>query len=164
MRSNARRALVVLVAALAAFGIAASAMAYWNGGGSGSASTTLDNPLALNVTAGTPSSLVYPGGQSSVALVAGNPNTSTVHISSLSLDTSQGTGGFGVDAGHSGCGVSTLSLSTQTNGGAGWTVPAKSGQTNGSLSIQLVNSLSMSVAAANACQGASFTVHLLASL
>jgi hypothetical protein len=159
-----RVVLGVLVVAAAAFGLTAGAVAYWSGGGNGSASTTLDNPQELIITAGTPSNRVYPGGQSGVALVAANPNPYTVHISSLSLDPTQGTGGFGVDAGHSGCNVSTLTLATQTNGGAGWTVPAKSGPTNGSLSITMTNALSMGVGAANACQGADFTIHLLANL
>jgi hypothetical protein len=60
-----------------------------------------------------------------------------------------------VDAAHPGCVVSTLSFTTQTNGGAGWTVPG-----NGSLPLTLASALSMSTSAANACQGATFTVYL----
>jgi hypothetical protein len=162
-RPGVRQVLTVVVVAILALGLTATAVGYWTGGGSGSASTTLDNPQELIITAGTPSNRIYPGGQAAVALVAENPNPYTVHISSLALDASQGTGGFGVDAGHAGCGVSTLTFATQTNGGAGWTVPAKSGSVNGSLSIALANALSMGVGAADACQGADFTIHVLAN-
>ena len=44
---------------------------------------------------------------------------------------------------------------TQTNGGAGWTVPG-----SGVLSVTLTGALAMGSGAANACQGATFTVHL----
>lgn len=78
------------------------------------------------------------------------------------LDTSQGTGGLAVDTSHSGCGLATLSFTTQTNGGVGWTIPAKVGAVDGTLPITLANALAMSTSAANACQGASFTVYLVA--
>ena len=58
-----------------------------------------------------------------MVLTVTNPNPGQIRVGSLALDTSQGTGGFAVDGGHSGCGLATLSFATQTNGGAGWTVP-----------------------------------------
>jgi hypothetical protein len=84
-----------------------------------------------------------------------NPNAATVRVGSLALDTSQGTNGFAVDAGHAGCNVNALSFVTQTNGGAGYTVPG-----TGSVSLTLPNAVSMASSAANACQGAAFTVYL----
>ena len=63
--------------------------------------------------------------------------------------------GFGVDGAHTACGVASLSFTSQTNGGAGWTIPA-----SGSPTLSLANSLSMNTNASNACQGASFTVFL----
>ena len=60
-----------------------------------------------------------------------------------------------MDGGHSGCGLAPLSFTTQTNGGAGWTVPG-----SGSLPVTLTDALSMGTGAANACQGATFTVYL----
>ena len=68
-----------------------------------------------------------------------------------------------MDGGHSGCSVATLSYTTQTNGGAGWTVPARVGIVDGTLAITLSNALSMGAGAASACQGATFTVYLAAS-
>ena len=61
-------------------------------------------------------------------------------------------------AAHSGCVLATLSFTTQTNGGAGWTVAG--GQ---ALAVTLANALSMTTCAANACQGATFTVYLEAA-
>jgi hypothetical protein len=155
--------LVAMVTAIiiVAVGGAGVAYAYWTatgaGGGAGIAGTT--SPLTLS--SGTPTGTLLPGGQTNVVLTMTNPNTATVKISSLALDTTQGTGGYSVDSAHSTCTLTALSFSTQTNGGAGWTVPGKVGSTNGTLPVTLTNSLSMSLSAANACQGATFTVYLL---
>ena len=93
-----------------------------------------------------------------MVLTITNPNAAQIRVGSLALDTSQGTGGFAVDGGHSGCGLATLSFATQTNGGAGWTVPG-----SGVLPVTLTNALSMGTGAANACQGATFSVYLTAA-
>jgi hypothetical protein len=148
--------------ATAAVGVVAGAIAYWSGAGSGTGSATLGDPRALTISPGAPATRVSPGATASVAAVATNSNPYPVQIDSITLDSAEGTGGFGVDAGHSGCGLSTLSLTTQTNGGAGWTVPARVGSTNGSLSINMPSALAMSAGAADACQGATFTVYLVA--
>ncbi len=136
---------------------AGSATAYWasTGGGSGSGDTA--TPTAVTLSPATPTAALFPGGQASVKLTVTNPNAFPVRVGSLSLDTGQGTGGFAVDGGHLGCVLTTLSYATQTNAGAGWTVPASD-----DLSVTLTNALSMTAAAANACQGASFTVYLAA--
>ena len=80
-----------------------------------------------------------------------------MYIGSLYADAVPGTLGLAVYADHSGCATSTLSFTTQTNLGAGWTVPA-----NDTLSVTLTNALVMGVGAANACQGATTTVYLAA--
>jgi hypothetical protein len=105
---------------------------------------------------------LFPGGVTNVVLTVSNPNPYSVRIGSLALDTGQGTGGFAVDAGHAGCAVSTLTFTTQTNGGAGWTVTGRLGAVDGTLSVNLPNALAMGSGAANACQGASYTVYLAA--
>ena len=156
MRSTRRRGLLVTallpVLAVAATGVAFS---YWAGSGGGSGSATTGTTLAVTLNPGTASNQIYPGGQSAVAVTVTTPNPGAVKVGSLSLATTQGTVGFAVDGAHAACGVAALSFTTQTNGGAGWTVPA-----SGSLVLSLANSLSMSANAANACQGASFTVYL----
>jgi hypothetical protein len=161
-RPSRRRVLVCLGVLIALALMTAAASAYWSGSGSGTGSATADSTVAVTLSPGVPAAGLYPGGLTDVVLAVANPNTAPVSIGSLALDPTQGTGGFAVDAGHAGCLVAALSYTVQSNGGAGWTVPAKAGATNGSLSIRLSNALAMSTAAADACQGASATVYLAA--
>lgn len=158
MNRRLRVALLVLLLGVLATG---TASAYWRASGSGSGSGTTSAAVPLELTPATPSTSLYPGGQSNVALTVTNMNYFAVRLASIALDTNRGTGGFAVDAGHSACGTSTLSYSPQTNGGTGWTVPAKQGTTNGVLPITLPNALAMDVGAANACQGATLTLYLI---
>jgi hypothetical protein len=134
---------------------AGAAVAYWAVTGTGSAGATTASTSAVALSSGTAAAQLVPGGTSDVVLTVTNPNAGQVHVGSLALDSGQGTGGFGVDAGHAGCALSTLGFTTQTNSGAGWTVPG-----NASLALTLPNALSMGAGAANACQGAVFTVYL----
>lgn len=160
MMSRTGRTRLVVIATLMMIGFAfigvASAYMVAAGGGTGSAGTGTTLPVTL--TPAVPTSQVFPGGQSAVALNINNPNPGPVRIESLALDTSQGTGGFAVDGAHSGCSVAALSFATQTNGGAGWTAPG-----DASLSVTLPDALVLDLAAGNACQGASFTIYLMAS-
>ncbi len=160
-RTPGRVMLTCLLIGLAV-GLGGIANAYWRGSGSGTGSGTTGTTVAVSVSPGTPSASLYPGGQANVVLTVSNPNASPVFIGSLMLATGQGTGGFAVDAGHSACAVATLSFTAQTNGGAGWTVPAKVGAVNGALPVTLTNALAMGVGAANACQGANTTVYVTA--
>jgi hypothetical protein len=163
-RPRRTRIIVLIVAVVAlAIPVGGIASAYWTAGGIGAGAGNSGTLSALSLTPGSPGSTLYPGAQTNVVLTASNPNTETAHIASLVLDPSQGTGGFAVDGAHSGCSVATLSYTTQTNGGAGWTVPARVGIVNGTLAITLTNALSMGAAAASACQGATFTVYLAAN-
>jgi hypothetical protein len=140
------------------------AFAYWTVTGSGSGSGgTAATAQPLTLSPGTPTQRAYPGGVADVAVTVANPNPFPVRVSSLSLDTGQGTVGFAVDGGHSTCGVSSLGFLAQSNAGLGWIIPPKVGAVNGSRAIDLVNALTMTVNAANACQGASFTVYLTAT-
>lgn len=156
------RILTVSLLAILALPIGGAAYATWSGSGSGTGSATTGTTVAVTLSPGTPAASLHPGGTANVELDVSNPNASSVRIGSLSLDTGQGTLGFGVDGGHSGCAVSTLSFTTQTNGGAGWVVPAKVGAVNGTLSVTLTNALAMGVGATNLCQGASFATYLAA--
>ena len=140
--------------------IAGGAFAYFTSSGSGSGSVSAGSAQNVTISAGAaPGSPLVPGGSGDVTVSISNPNTFRVFIPALALDTSQGTGGFGVDGSHSGCDVSTLGFTTQDNSGAGWFVPKKV-VANGVLNLDLSGSISMGVGAANACQGATFTVYL----
>lgn len=159
-----RRVLLVVATSVALLVLISGTgtWAYFTGGGSGAGTATTGTTVDVTLTPGTAPLALYPGGSSAVVLTVTNTNLAPVRIGSLALLTSQGTGGFAVDAAHSTCGTSSLSFTTQTNGTTGWTVPAKTGTTNGTLSITLAGALAMSTDAANACQGATFTVYLSA--
>ena len=160
-RLNRRLASLAVCAAIV-LAAASAALAHWTTTGGGSGSGTTGNTQSITLSPGTPTVPLYPGGQGDVSLMIDNPNSFRVHIGSLSLSTGQGTAGFQVDAGNAGCATSVLSFTTQTNGGAGWFVPPRVGSTDGSLSLDLPNALTMSAGAANACQGATFNVYLTA--
>jgi hypothetical protein len=134
------------------------AYAAWTVNGSGTGSASATSSVNLTLTAGTPSGLLYPGGSADVDSSVSNSNPFPVHVSSVSLDTTQGINGFDVDAGHSGCNLSSLSFTTATNGSTGWDIPASS-----SVDVDAAGAISMSAAANDSCQGATFTVHLTAT-
>lgn len=152
-----RRRLKTALAALVALALAAGAFAYWTSLGSGSGSASAGDAQPVTLSAGTPTAQLYPGGIADVRLTVSNPNPFEAHLNSLQLDTSQGASGFAVDGAHSGCDLSTLDFTTQN---AGWVAPPKVGTTDGTLDIDLSEAISMDLGAANACQGASFTVYL----
>lgn len=155
-----RRAIATaLITASICAGIAASASGFWAGSGSGSATTSLADSRALYFEPGVPTAQLYPGGVVNVAILANNPNDFFVHVSTMVLDTGDEEP-FEVDAGHSGCNVAALSFATQDNAGAGWSIPPRAGAVDGILEIDMPASMAMSKAGANACQGATFTVHL----
>ena len=145
----------VVVVAGAAIGIAIAA---WTTGGSGSGQAQAGSAASMTISAGTPTSSLYPTASADVAATISNPNPYKVHVSSIAL------GAVTVDAGHSGCNTSSVSVtSPQTNGVTGWDVPAKSGGVNGSLNVDLTNAISMDNTANDSCQGATFTVALTAT-
>jgi hypothetical protein len=156
-RARGRTLTTVLIGSALVLLLTVAAVAYWRSSGAGSGSAATGTASALALTPATPTAALFPGGQATVVLTVTNPNAFSIRVGSLSPDTGQGTGGFAVDGGHSSCVLTTLSFATQTNAGAGWTVAG-----SGNLSVTLANALSMTAAAANACQGASFTVYLTA--
>jgi hypothetical protein len=162
MRAPLRTRFVVLIVAVAllAIPVGGVAFAYWSGAASGSGTGGTGDLAAVSISPSTPTGSLYPGGQSDIAISVSNPNDEVVHLSTISLNGAQGTGGFAVDAGHSGCDVSTLTFTTQSNAGTGWDVPARVGLVDGTLDITLTSALAMGSAANSACQGATFTVYL----
>jgi hypothetical protein len=151
---GSRKKQVVLVAALAIAATAIGvAIAAWTTGGSGSGQAQAGTAQNLTISAGTPSTSLYPGASADVAATVNNPNPYPVHVSSIAL------GAVTVDAGHSGCNLSSVSVtSPQTNAGAGWNLAA-----SGSASVDLANAISMDNTSNDSCQGATFTVALTAT-
>ena len=155
------RKRLVRIAVVAAVGLSvagAAAYAAWTVNGSGSGSASATSAQGLTLTAGSASGALYPGAAADVDTSAANANPFPVHVSSLALDTTQGQNGFDVDAGHSGCNLSSLSFTTATNGGNGWDIAA-----NSSAEIDASSSIAMGSGANDACQGATFTVYLTAT-
>jgi hypothetical protein len=149
----------LLIAIAIAAGLAAGAIAFWSASGSGSATTVLTDAQSLSFEPGNPTAQLYPGDNASVTIVAINPNPYFVGVGSLTLDTDDGDP-FVADPAHSGCDISVLSFVTQDNGGAGWQVPPRVGSTDGTMTIDMASAMAMSIDADDACQGATFTVHL----
>jgi len=131
--------------------------AFFKGKGAGTGGAATTTMQLVTVAAGTPTQPLFPltGARGDVATRLTNPNPFSVVVTRLALDTTKGTAGFAVDTAHSTCTLGSLSYTTQTNGGAGWTVPASS-----TLSVDLTSAVALATTAPNACQGASFTVYL----
>ncbi|WP_140425516.1 hypothetical protein [Cryobacterium sp. N21] len=138
------------------------AYSLWSASGRGNGTAAAGTTLPVTLRYATPAATLYPGSATTVVLRATNPNDFVTHIGSISLDTSRGSSAIVADSAHSACATSALSYSVQTNGTAGWNVPAQANAVPGSLAISLPNALAMSAGAASACQGASFTVYLVA--
>jgi hypothetical protein len=140
MSSKKTRAVIILALVIAG-SVIGVAIAAWTTGGSGSGQASAGTAASMTISAGTPSTNLYPTASADVAAAVT------------------------VDGGHSACntGASVSVTSPQDNSGAGWDVPAKSGAVNGSLNLDLANAISMSNAANDSCQGATFTVALTAT-
>lgn len=162
MRRRLPRKRFAIISAVLTLGLAGGAAAFWAGNGEGAAQARVGDPLTLTIGIGVPTAQLAPGGHANVAVIATNPNPYAVHLATLGLDTGRGSGGFDVDTEHNGCDVSTLAFVPQANAGTGWTVPPRAGGTDGTLPINMAEALTMSVSAPNACQGAIFTVYLVA--
>ena len=155
--SKKTRAVVILALVIAG-SVIGVAIAAWTTGGSGSGQASAGTAASMTISAGTPSTNLYPTASADVAAVVSNPNPYKVHVSSVSL------GAVTVDGGHSACNTRQRHRHLTTdNSGTGWDVPAKSGAVNGSLNLDLANAISMSNAANDSCQGATFTVALTAT-
>ena len=151
--------VALVLAAVLGGGIA---LAYWTASGAGSGAATTGVAARLVLSPGRPAPTLFPGGRGDVALVVSNPGPATATFATLTLDTTKGTGGFAVDAGHPGCGLGALGFDTQTNAGAGWTVPGRAAGVDGVLAVTLPDAVTMALDATNACQGAQFSVYLVA--
>lgn len=148
--------LLVVGVLLAVSGVAA---AIWTGSAAGAGTVGTGTSVALTLGPGNPGSGLYPGGSADVVLTISNANRAAATVDSLALDPGRGTGGFAIDVGHLGCALSTLTFTTASTG---WVVPARVGTVDGSLPVTLSGALSMGIDAADACQGATVTVYLMA--
>jgi hypothetical protein len=152
------RGLSVGVGIAAALIAAAAAGGYWTLQAAGEGTATAETVASVTLTPGTATTDLYPGRSGDVALSIANDNPYRAHIGSLVLDTSRGTNGFSVSGGQPGCDPAVVSYTTQSNGGAGWFVPAGS-----TLDLDLTDAVDLGIGAASECQGAAFIVYLVAA-
>jgi hypothetical protein len=134
---------------------AGGAFAWFSSVGHGTGSADAAAIGAVTLSPATETTPLYPGTDGDVALTVANPNGVSMKIPSLVLDTSQGTNGFSVDAGHSGCSLSSVQFNA-ANATAGWTVPANAS----AFAIDIADGVTLSTAAQNVCQSATFTIYL----
>lgn len=155
---HALAAAVVLALVLPA----RAAYAWYSASGStGAGAVAIGSAAGLTATSTPVASGLRPGGSAGLALELANPNSYAVRVSAIALDTSRGAGGFSWSA--PGCANPRLSFATRTNGGSGWTVPARTASGDGRLAISLPGAVAMGADADSACQAATFSVSLAAS-
>lgn len=154
---------MVLLAIAAVALLTGGAFAYWTSTSTTTATTVLPDTQPISFSPGVPTAELSPGSNAGVAIVAHNPNSFFIHISAMVLDDDEGSEPFAVDTPHAACGISALIFTRQDNGGSGWDVPAKVGSTDGVLALDMSSAITMGDDAADACQGAAFTVHLAAA-
>ena len=129
--------------------------AYWeaSGAGSGAAAAGTATPLTTVATTASATSLLYPGGPAAdVRLTVSNPNPYPVTITSVAAN-----GAVTAGAGAGTCVTTGVALATPT-AGLPFTVPARNGTTNGSVTVTLTGAAQMSNASENGCQGATFSI------
>jgi hypothetical protein len=144
------RRVLVLAAAAAVIGLGAgTAYAYFtsSGSGTGSASTGTMQTVTITATAGTPTTPLLPDSTGDVTLQVDNPNAFAVTLVSVT-----GSGSITADSAHSGCNPSVVTFTPQT--GLSISIPAS---TTG-YQVDLPAAAAMSSSAADACQGATFSI------
>ena len=148
MRPLARRSSAVATATVGMLGLSV-AFAAWTstGQGSGSAQAAQAQPLTAHVQDVTG---LYPTGSVAVPFTVSNPNPYKVTLTGVTLKS------VAVDSAHSGCATSVIS-------GSDLALNNLEVAANGGTSASRNFSVSMSNAAVAACQGATFTLTLLAS-
>lgn len=162
-RRVSTRGVVALTLPAAVLG-GGQALAYWSETGTGTGTgATAAAAAVVTLAPATPTASMYPGGNGDVSVAAMNPGATEVVLPSLQLDTTQGTAGLTVDAGHSACPTTAFTFVPQDNGGAGWTVPGSSGGNAGHVVLNLPQALQLAASAPDACQGATVTVYLRAA-
>jgi hypothetical protein len=153
IRNMKRRWKVATVAGVLALAASTGSFAYITAQGSGSGSASVGHPDPLTISPATPTTEIYPGGASDVALTISNPNPFPIHVNSLELASG------GITATNS-CDAATVHYASQSNTGTGWTVDPKAGNVDGTLALDLTDALSMDADAPDSCQGATFTIYL----
>lgn len=143
-----RRVLVPLIAVLTLLITGGVAWAFWSATGQGTGSATTGT-MTFNVTAfesgdGNGTTLI-PGGTADVIVRVNNPNTFSVHVTSIAAN--------GSVTASNGCTPTGVTFVAPTDYSAGQFTLAP-----GSSLLDLQGAVSMSTSSASACQGATFSL------
>jgi hypothetical protein len=152
MRRRFGRKVTTALAAMAGAAVfAAAGLAYWSTTGGGTASARLAHAEQLTVSPAStpPDAALVPGGTAAVVAVVHNPNDFAVHVASFALASS------GVDVDAPGCPADSVAFAGPIDDGGSDFVFAP-----GDTRLSLPDALRLSADAPDACQGATFTVHL----
>jgi hypothetical protein len=147
-----RKRIVVPAVVVAVMLISTVAYAAWSATGSGSANASAANAQGLSISSPVAASGLYPTGSVNVSVQFSNPNSYAVTVTSVAQTSGQS---ITVDGAHSGCNASSVSFDNTAGASLSVRVPA-----NSTASTTLSNAVSMSNAAVDACQGATFSVPL----
>ena len=124
------------------------AFAAWNASGSGQATVQGKTAQALTVSNVAISDALYPSATSGVKVSVTNPNPYPVTVTSI-----EGNGAITVDSLHSDCAASNVSFTNQTLASG-----VVLGANDGNATIETAGGVKMIANAADACQGATFTI------
>ena len=151
MQKNTKR-IVAVAASLALVSGVGVAYAAWTANGTGTGEAASRAGQDLVVTPALTTDTLYPTGTSDVGVNIDNPNEYAVHVSSLTLTST------GITASNEDCNVSTVTYTTQDNGGDGWTIAG-----GDDVTLDLADAVAMSNDANDDCQSNTFTVNLQAT-
>lgn len=144
MRISRKAAVVALtLLVLGAFGVAFAA---WTASGTGSGAAQATSAEAVTYSNGTTAAQLFPTGSGDLVISVDNPNPYKIEITDV-----VGDGTITADAGHSGCNAASVTFTDQH--GLSEVVAAET-----TADVTLTGAVSMSNAANDSCQGATFTV------
>jgi len=151
MKLLGKRRLIFAAVAVMALVIVSLGYAAWTSAGNGTGVAKASTAQPLTTVAATASAGLYPGATAALSLQVSNPNPYPVTVTDVT-----GNGSITADASHSTCGQDAthptgVTYADQHN--LSIAVPA-----NGTTSVSVSNSVHMSNASDNSCQGATFTI------
>ena len=151
MKLLGKRRLIFAAVTVMALVIVSLGYAAWTSAGNGTGVAKASTAQALTTVTATASAGLYPGATAALSLQVSNPNPYPVTVTDVT-----GNGTITADASHSTCGQdgthpTGVTYTDQHN--LSIAVPA-----NGTASVSVSNSVHMSNASDNSCQGATFTI------
>jgi hypothetical protein len=151
MKLLGKRRLIFAAVTVMALGIVSLGYAAWTSSGNGSGFAKASTAQVLSTATVSAANGLYPGATGDLTLKLSNPNQYPVTITSVT-----GNGTITADSSHATCGQDAghptgVTYTDQT--GLNISVPA-----NGTAQVAVPNSVHMSNASDDSCQGATFTI------